>query len=385
MSLSVHKVSFHHYRNLKQRQLCLGPHITILVGPNATGKTNTIEALEYLTGSPSFRHPASVELIERGYDAAHVTAQLTGDGRVVDIQITVVDGKKKFLLNGKPCRGRDLSSTLMSVLFCPDDLSLVKGSASQRRNELDAFGSQANRAYRGVLSTYTRSIEQRNRLLRDGCEPALLDAWDESVAVGGATLLYHRLRLFERLSELVTSVYHDIVSTETLSCHYVASIAPSDEDGIARIPDRRALTELTRDELTDVMAEQLKLVRDDDLRHAQTHVGPHRDDISFLLDGHSARNFGSQGQQRSIVLAWKMAEVCLCEQVLDMKPLLLLDDVMSELDAQRRACVTRFVNQGIQTVITTTNLGYFTDEILSSSTVIPYGTQERDSSTEIPR
>ena len=121
------------------------------------------------------------------------------------------------------------------------------------------------------------------------------------------------------------------------------------------------------------MLRRMEESRDDDLRRGQTLVGPHRDDISFEIEGRDARAFGSQGQQRTVALAWKMAEVRLCEDLLGERPLLLLDDVMSELDENRRACVTRFVEGGIQTLITTTNLGYFDDSLLEGMKVVRYG------------
>ena len=248
------------------------------------------------------------------------------------------------------------------MLFCPDDLSLVKGAASRRRGELDAYGAQANVGYRKVLSNYTRSVEQRNRLLKEGCDDALLDAWDESVALGGATLLHHRLNLFRRLSGIVSEVYAEVASGESLACTYVPSVEGA-EAGMGR------------DDLRDLMLSQMRDRRADDVRRAQTLIGPHRDDVVFAIDGRDARSFGSQGQQRSVALAWKMAEVRLCEDLLGERPLLLLDDVMSELDASRRSCVTRFVEGGIQTIITTTNLSYFDDELLSSVKVVPYGTE----------
>ena len=229
-----------------------------------------------------------------------------------------------------------------------------------RRGELDSFGAQANVGYRKVLSAYTRSVEQRNRLLKDGCDPVLLDAWDESVALGGATLLHHRLNLFTRLSSLVGEVYADVASGEALACRYVPSVAGA-EAGMGR------------DQLRDLMLRRMEESRDDDLRRGQTLVGPHRDDISFEIEGRDARAFGSQGQQRTVALAWKMAEVRLCEDLLGERPLLLLDDVMSELDENRRACVTKFVEGGIQTVITTTNLGYFDDSLLEGMKVVRYG------------
>lgn len=360
MSLVVTRISFSGYRNLDGVVLELSPGVTVLVGPNAVGKTNTVEALQYLTAGQSFRRPSPAELVAPGAREAHVSARLEGDGRVVDVELVAAEGSRKFLRNGKPCRSQDLPGTLLSILFCPDDLSLVKGSASMRRGELDSFGAQANVGYRKVLSAYTRSVEQRNRLLKDGCDPVLLDAWDESVALGGATLLHHRLNLFTRLSSLVGEVYADVASGESLACRYVPSVAGA-EAGMGR------------DRLRDLILRRMEESRDDDLRRGQTLVGPHRDDISFEIEGRDARAFGSQGQQRTVALAWKMAEVRLCEDLLGERPLLLLDDVMSELDENRRACVTKFVEGGIQTVITTTNLGYFDDSLLEGMKVVRYG------------
>jgi len=130
---------------------------------------------------------------------------------------------------------------------------------------------------------------------------------------------------------------------------------------------------LSRDELCDRFAARLEELRADELRRQMTLIGPQRDDIVFTIDDRDARSFGSQGQQRSIVLAWKMAEVELCEEILGDKPLLLLDDVMSELDGVRREAVTRFVQGGIQTVVTTTNLGYFPQELLDHAKVVSFG------------
>ena len=360
MSLVVTRISFSGYRNLDGVVLEPSPGVTVLVGPNAVGKTNTVEALQYLTAGQSFRRPSPAELVAPGAREAHVSARLEGDGRVVDVELIAAEGSRKFLRNGKPCRSQDLPGTLLSILFCPDDLSLVKGSASMRRGELDSFGAQANVGYRKVLSAYTRSVEQRNRLLKDGCDPVLLDAWDESVALVGATLLHHRLNLFTRLSSLVGEVYADVASGEALACRYVPSVAGA-EAGMGR------------DQLRDLMLRRMEESRDDDLRRGQTLVGPHRDDISFEIEGRDARAFGSQEQQRTVALAWKMAEVRLCEDLLGERPLLLLDDVMSELDENRRACVTKFVEGGIQTVITTTNLGYFDDSLLEGMKVVRYG------------
>ena len=360
MGLVVTRMSLHDWRNFADLAIDLSGGLTVLCGPNATGKTNTVEALQLCTAGMSFRHPRTPDLVRSGADAGFARARLEGDGRVVDVAAVVRDGRRRFERNGKPCRPQDLSATLMSVLFCPDDLSLVKGSARYRRDELDGFGAQANASYRKVARTYARSVEQRNRLLKDpSCDLSLLFAWDASVALGGATLLHARLALFDRLRNHVRTIYEQ-VANEPMDCAYVSSVG----EGVAG---------LSRDELRDLFLDQLERRRDEELRRGVTLVGPQRDDVTFTIAGRDARAFGSQGQQRSVVLAWKMAEVAIAREVLGEQPLLLLDDVMSELDASRRDAMTRFVQGGIQTVVTTTNLSYFPAELLEAAEVVSYG------------
>ena len=361
MGLLVDTLQLRDWRNFEHRDITFSPGMTVLHGHNAVGKTNTVEALQLLTAGASFRKPRPAQLVREGSDTAKATLGLRGDGRVVDMTCLVENGRRKFRRNGKPCQSADVPRDLMSVLFNPDDLAFVKRGASQRRDELDSFGRQANGGFARVLSAYQRAVEQRNRLLKeDDPNLALLDAWDASVALGGATLLLARIRLFKRLVPKVSQIYARICDGEELACSYECSLGSEAMD-------------MARDELTALFLDRLANGRANDLRRQQTLVGPHRDDLSFTLDGRDARTFGSQGQQRSVVLAWKMAEVGLAAEILGEQPLLLLDDVMSELDEQRRAAVVGFVQEGIQTVVTTTNLGYFPPDLLEASKVVSFG------------
>lgn len=361
MGLFVETLELRDWRNFERRDIRFSPGMTVLHGHNAVGKTNTVEALQLLTAGVSFRKPRPVQLVREGAQSAKATAHLRGDGRYIDVECLVEGSRRKFRRNGKPCQSAEVPESLMSVLFNPDDLSFVKRGASQRREELDTFGRQANRGFAKVLAAYQRAVEQRNRLLKEEHPNlALLDAWDASVALGGATLLLARLRLFERLMPKVSEVYGHICGGERLVCRYECSLGDD-------------VLDMARDELTARFLERLAAGRADDLRRQQTLVGPHRDDLSFTLDGRDARIFGSQGQQRSVVLAWKMAEVQLSAEILGEQPLLLLDDVMSELDERRRSAVVSFVQGGIQTVVTTTNLGYFPQELLDAAEVVSYG------------
>ena len=222
MGLLVKTLELQDFRSFGEKVVGLAPATTILCGPNAAGKTNTVEALQLLTAGYSFRHPTPAQLVREGAQTARASARLEGDGRVVDLRCDVVSGRRQFFRNGKRIQASEVSGTLMSVLFTPDDLQLVKRSASFRRDELDDFGRQANRGFASVLATYTRSIEQRNRLLKEERPDLdLLDAWDASVALGGATLLNGRLRLFERLRAKVCEVYGELAAGERLECRYI--------------------------------------------------------------------------------------------------------------------------------------------------------------------
>ena len=360
MSLHLATISLRDFRNLHELEVALAPGMNVLVGHNAVGKTNTIEAIQLLTSGTSFRKPSPRELVREGCEQASIAARLEGDGRILDVSCEVTPRRRAYKRNGKPARPKDISGTMLSVLFNPDDLTFVKGSASYRREEIDAFAAQANKAYYRVLHSYQRGVEQRNRLLKEEIvDTSLLEAWDASIALGGATLLVARMRLFGRLAERTREAYASIAPGEELACSYVCSLGVDPAN-------------MTREQLEQAFLDRLEQGRADDLRRQQTLVGPHRDDISFTLDGRDARTYGSQGQQRSIVLAWKMAEVMVSRDVTGELPLLLLDDVMSELDETRREAVSSFVLQGIQTVVTTTNLGYFTPELLEGAKVVRF-------------
>ena len=335
--------------------------MTIFVGPNATGKTNTIEAIQLLTSGMSFRRSRPQELICAGQNRAKLEGVVQGDGRYIDLACTITPNKKQFGRNGKNCKAQEVSQTLPSILFCPDDLGFVKGSASVRRRELDEFGGLVSEGYFKLLSTYTRSVEQRNRLLKeDVIDKTLLESWDMSLAIGAATLLKHRVSLFDKLSVHVKRIYEQIAEGETIQCLYKSTISHD-------------ISHYTKAQLQECIFQELQKNKESDIRRGMTQIGPHRDDISFLVDNKDSRIYCSQGQQRTIVLAWKMACVNLCEEIISTQPLLLLDDVMSELDASRRHATTSFIEQGIQAVVTTTNLAYFDKSLLDAAQVISYG------------
>lgn len=362
MAIRLTYLRLRDFRSYEAYELEPAPGTTVLVGHNAVGKTNLVEALQLVTAGQSFRRPTPRELVREGAAAACAAARLEGEDRLVDIQldVTTQPAKRTFRKNGKACPAAGVRGILPSVLFCPDHLDMVKRSASVRRRALDDFGMQLNDQYAQLVGLYERSVEQRNALLKDAYpDQGLLAAWDESLAQTGAALLMHRTALLARLSRHMEDVYALLAPRERIQVSYQATIGPVEGCG--------------RDELAARLLDAFAARRADELRRGMTLTGPHRDEICFAIDGRDARAYGSQGQQRSVVLAWKMAEVRVTHDILGRYPLLLLDDVMSELDEDRRAAIMRFAADEVQTVVTTTNLGYFSPEMLDRAKVVAVG------------
>ena len=254
-----------------------------------------------------------------------------------------------------------MPTVLPAVTFTPDDLDMVKGSPSRRRRELDTFGTCVSQTYGQLLTGYSRIVEQRNRLLKeDVVDEALLAAWDDQLVSVGASVISHRMNLARLVAEAARDAHASIAHGDELVSTYVCSAGD-----IGSAP--------SVDDIRQRLATTLVAARAEERARRQTVVGPHRDDILFEVEGKAAREFCSQGQQRSIVLAWKVAEVEVARGIGGQPPMLLLDDVMSELDESRRDALTRSVMGDAQTVVTTTNLGYFSDELLDEAKVVRVG------------
>lgn len=361
MSLKVKKIELSNWRNIESREIELSPEITIFLGKNATGKTNTVEAIELLMNGQTFRRAHTEQLIGPSQQQTTVKLFYEGDNRVCDVSLHIEDEKKIFYKNSKKCSAQKLSEFGGAVVFSPDDLSFIKGSSINRRREIDDFASMINGSYKKILRTYTKVVQQRNSLLKEGLvQKDLLESWNISLAQTGAKLLYHRYRLYKRLAEKIQPIYERITDGEKLSTEYISQV------DIAH-------TTHSKEELFSLLYDKIQASTQEDIIRKRTLVGPHRDDMCFYISDMDAKTYASQGQQRSIALALKIAEVILAEEITGNLPLLMLDDVMSELDADRRHAILEFIAQGIQTIITTTHISYFSDDILQSAKIIEYG------------
>ena len=350
------------FRNYGSFELRPHPALTVLVGPNATGKTNSIEAIQLATTGASFRRPRWEDLVRWGADKGRATL-VAGDGeRHLELGLEVsADGGHSFTVNGQSRRRiSDVAGRLPSVTFTPDDLELAKGPSERRRSSVDDLGGQLSRTYGAMRRDFGRVVRQRNALLKEQAGPGELAVWDEQVVAMGAKLLSYRLRLLAQVMDEAADRYAATAGGEQLSWTY------DDRCGLGG----EASAATSADEAGEGIRAELHRRQDEERRRGVTLVGPHRDDLVFLVGGRPARAFASQGQQRTIALAWKLAEVAVIERVLHARPLLLLDDVMSELDAGRREALMDVVARRAQTFVTTTNIGYFGAETLAEASVV---------------
>lgn len=370
--LRVESIDLRDFRNFREFSMRgIGP-LTILVGPNAVGKTSVIEAIQMMTALRSFRTNQYSQMIRWESPAACVDAGLSGAGRSLEMSLSLREGKRVYSLNGKSKRVQDLKGLLPAVSFSPDDLNLVKGPDSNRREAVDALGTQLSKNFYAVKSDYAKLIRQRNRALKDGAPDAYIESIDDVLVLVAAQLVSYRLHIIGKMQPAFGDYYRDISGgAETLGVRYLPSWLQG-VDGVAGLPDTFGFD---KHECARALQRSLASRRGEERARGKTVVGPHADKLAFMLDGRDALHFSSQGQQRSIVLAWKMAQVELAPELVGERPLLLLDDVMSELDADRREAILTYVERGVQTIVTTTNLGYFPDELLDKARVVDFGDQ----------
>ena len=323
--MKITRLSLKNFRNISRMELCPGDGVNIIYGDNAQGKTNLIESIWLLSGARSFRGCKDAELVQLGQEGASVEAAFYGGGREQSIRMEY-GARKLVLLNEIGLSSAPkLSGALYVVVFSPTHLSLVKDGPSQRREFIDTTICQLKPQYNKVLSDYSRVLAQRAALLKDLPYNAYLndtlDIWDQHLVRLTATILKTRHTYLRRLSAFAEEIYAGISqSRETLALSY----------------QTRAAEDLDGEDLTQQVAQAIRRARQEDIRAGATTVGAHRDDIAIEISGLSARSFGSQGQQRSVVLALKLAECGIIQQLTGEVPVVLLDDVMSELDAARR-------------------------------------------------
>jgi DNA replication and repair protein RecF len=333
------------WRNLEPLRLVPGEGLTVLFGSNGQGKTNVIEAIYFLASLRSFRTSRARELVRAGQDAGHerparVAGVIEAGGLTREVEVEVAEGGRAATLDGKPVRGAAaIFGALSVVLFVPEDLLFARAAPSVRRRYLDLAVFNVDRTFFKEASAFQRVVKSRNALLRSGrFTPALLETYDEELARTGAQVVLRRRGLVAALAPRMAALFKALHGDLAVELRYRSDArveAAGDQEGI-------------RGALLDGLVRQ----REVDTRRRFTSVGPHTDDLEIGLAGRPAREHASQGQLRSLVLALKLAELANVSERRNDAPVLLLDDVPSELDPERRRFLFDMIGKlSCQTVI----------------------------------
>lgn len=342
-------VSMYAFRNYWKETARLAPGINLFLGANAQGKTNLLEAIYLAATSRSPRASVMSEMVMWEQAGGRVVAEF-GEGagaRSIEVRLERDPGstrtRRSIRLDERPASPARISGLVRTVLFHPEEMTLLRGPGEARRKLLNGVLTQLDAAYTENLGRYTRLLEQRNQLLKrvaEDIEPvSALDWWTDELSRVGGEIMDRRAAFMEDIAGRISRRYAEVAPGEHLDVSYAPSFDP-------------------RDDAATAMAATLRSRQREELARGITVAGPHRDDLDFRLAGVAAAAHASQGQQRTAILAFKLAEV----EVLGAggrAPVLLLDDVMSELDAPRREHLLQLVEESPQSVITSAEAGYF--------------------------
>lgn len=326
--MTVKELSFENFRNLENNRIEPSPKVNVIYGENAQGKTNLLEAIWLFCGGHSFRGAKENEMIAFGKSYFRLSMLFDAGEREQSADIAFGRERKQIHINGvERASSSYLTEIFSAVVFSPEHLTLIKRGPNVRRRFLDAAICQHRVRYATLLAKYHQIINQRNALLKDIYKhPELketLTIWDDSLAVVGASILRERYDYLRELREPAMR-YHQGISgeREKLEIDYLPTARTEEDDSV----------EILREKL----GEAFRASRHEDYGTGSTSIGPHRDDLDIRINGISARKFGSQGQQRSAVLSLKLSEAELLYQKNGERPIILLDDVLSELDGTRQ-------------------------------------------------
>ncbi len=356
----VKKLRLEDFRNYENQEIEFGSGINVIYGNNAQGKTNILEAVHMFSLGKSNRTSKDAELIRHGAASSKIYMEYSAYDRDSFFEISLHRGKRKSIIyNDIPVRkNSELLGRFNVVYFGPELLGLVKDGPKGRRRNLDMLISQLRPNYFSCITGLKRVVESKNALLKmENPNRTLLDVMNEKLVGLSAELILYRIEFIRRIEEIAREIQLDISSgKEELSVKYMSCIGriATEEN-----PDRK--------EIISRFCERLNASAAREMEYGETIVSPHRDDIAFEINGKDARSFASQGQQKTIVLVEKLAEVRLIREEINETPVLLLDDIMSELDRKRRQFVMANIDD-MQIMITCTDLDEFSESLNSINT-----------------
>ncbi len=369
------KLELKNFRNYKNLKVDFKSNITLITGKNAQGKTNLLEAIQYLSSLNSIRAKTDNELILWGENFSAIQANLVKEVTELELDVIISPPKRKTLkVNGiNKNKTSEFISNLSVVSFSVNDLLLLRGNPDDRRSWLDIAISQIYPAYIDRLQKYNKIKTQKNNFLKEikgnlQAPTDILDVLNLQLAISGSNILYLRLKFLKELLNLAQVKHSEIAQNEVLSMVYNSKVLGDFDVLNNKIPETENISKIFEQKLEERKMEEI--IR------AQALVGPHRDDISFYINDIEAKKFASQGQQRTIVLSLKLSELLLIETKINEKPLLLLDDVLAELDDIRQGYLLDAIGTETQTIITSVDTLQFKESYLEKVDILKIKTGE---------
>ena len=334
----IESVDLQNYRNYEFLNMTFDNKINIIYGDNAQGKTNILESLYVCATSKSHRGSKDKDIIRFGNDEAHIKVMVKKHGMNYRLDMHLKKNKTKGIaVNGIPIRRAvELFGIINIIIFSPEDMNIIKNGPSERRRFMDMELSQLDKIYLSNLVNYNKVVVQRNKLLKqlqfsgDSGLVDMLDVWDMQLVRYGSEIIKRRMDFIDNINSIIRPVHSKLSGNkEILNLRYIPCTT------------------------TDNFKDEVIRSRERDIKFKMTNVGPHKDDVAFFINDKDVRKYGSQGQQRTCALSLKLAEIELVKKVINDTPVLLLDDVLSELDANRQNFLLDSIGD-IQTIITCT-------------------------------
>lgn len=358
--MHIEQLQLVNFRNYKQLDITFDDKINVIIGENAQGKTNLMEAIYVLAFTKSYRTPRDKELINWDEDFAKITGKIVKKNRQIPLEVLMMNRGKRVKLNHlEQRRLSDFIGALNVVMFAPEDLSLVKGSPQIRRRFIDMELGQIQPSYLYHLGQYQKVLQQRNHLLKQlrvhkNQDDTFLTILTEQLIEHGVSLLERRFEFIERLEKWASPIHHDISrGKEQLTLVYKPTID--------------VLVDDKREKIEEVFNVKFNEIKDREIERGTTLVGPHRDDITFYVNEKDVQTYGSQGQQRTTALSVKLAELDLIYDEIGEYPVLLLDDVLSELDTYRQTHLLDTIQGKVQTFVSTTSVEDIDHDVLNKA------------------
>lgn len=355
--MKLRKLTLKNYRNYDDFEYNFSKNKTLIIGKNAQGKTNILEAIYYLCALDSNRIKKDLELITFNKDFANIKAQIEKTDTTLELEVLINPPKNKVLkVNGlKKTKSNDFLRVLSSVNFSSSDLLLLRGEPQNRRKWLDMAIFQVYPLYREKLNKFNKiRLQKANFLQNSQIDDTMLDVFNQQISIASANVIYLRTKYLKELEKIAKKKHSHMAQSEDLSLKYQTVV-----DDFSTIKD-----------LSEKIYQKLDEIKEEEKRKQQCLIGAHRDDIDFFINEIDAKKFASQGQQRTIVLALKLAELEIIKEKIQETPLLLLDDVLAELDNIRQNYLLSAIQDDIQMIITSVDTLAFDYEFLKNVDII---------------